>query len=70
MSDSVYKVIDLIGTSTSSWEDAAKNAIERAGKSLRDIRIAEVKNFDVKIESGKPLLYRTNIRLSFKYQDE
>ncbi|MFO7753726.1 MAG: dodecin family protein [Desulfobacteraceae bacterium] len=69
MSESVYKVIELIGTSTKSWEDAAANAIEKAGKSVRDIRIAEVKKFDVKVEDGKPLVFRTNIRLSFKYQD-
>ncbi|MCF8045279.1 MAG: dodecin family protein [Desulfarculaceae bacterium] len=69
MSGSVYKVIDLIGTSTNSWEEAANNAIEKAGKSVRDIRIAEVKKFDIKVEDGKPLVFRTNLRLSFKYQD-
>ena len=69
MGESVYKLIDLVGSSQNSWEEAAKNAIERAGKSLRDIRIAEVMKFDIKIQDGQPLQYRVNIRLSFKYED-
>ena len=69
MGESVYKLIDLVGSSPNSWEEAAKNAIERAGKSLRDIRIAEVQKFDIKIQEGQPLQYRTNLRLSFKYED-
>lgn len=69
MGESVYKLIDLVGSSPNSWEEAAKNAIERAGQSLRDIRIAEVQKFDVKIQEGKPLQYRINLRLSFKYED-
>lgn len=69
MSDSVYKIIDLVGASTTSWEDAANKAIDKASGSLRDLRIAEVKKLDIKIEEGKPALFRTNIRLSFKYQD-
>jgi len=69
MAESVYKLIDLVGSSPDSWEGAAKNAIERAGKSLRDIRIAEVIKFDIKIQDGKPLQFRTNLRLSFKYED-
>ena len=69
MSDSVYKIIDLVGSSTTSWEDAATSAIERASKSLRDLRIAEVMKLDIKIEAGKPAQFRTNLRLSFKYQD-
>ncbi|MCK5311309.1 MAG: dodecin domain-containing protein [Desulfobacteraceae bacterium] len=69
MGESVYKLIDLVGSSSNSWEEAAKNAIERAGQSLRDIRIAEVQKFDIKIQEGKPLQFRTNIRLSFKYED-
>ena len=69
MSESVYKIIDLVGSSPKSWEDAATNAIERASQSLRDLRIAEVTKLDIKIESGKPAHFRTNLRLSFKYQD-
>jgi flavin-binding protein dodecin len=69
MSDSVYKIIDLVGASTTSWEDAANKAIAKASGSLRDLRIAEVKKLDIKIEEGKPALFRSNVRLSFKYQD-
>ncbi len=69
MSDSVYKVIEIIGTSPNSWEDAAKTAIERASKSLRDLRIAQVVDQDMKIEDGKVTAFRTKIRLSFKYGD-
>lgn len=69
MSESVYKIIDLVGSSPTSWEDAATKAIEKAAGSLRDLRIAEVQKLDVKIEDGKPAQFRTNLRLSFKYQD-
>ncbi|MCK5542427.1 MAG: dodecin domain-containing protein [Desulfobacterales bacterium] len=69
MGESVYKLIDLVGSSSNSWEEAAKNAVEKAGKSIRDIRIAEVLKFDIKIQDGQPLQYRTNIRLSFKFED-
>lgn len=69
MSESVYKIIDLVGSSPTSWEDAASKAIETAGGSLRDLRIAEVQKLDIKIEDGKPAQFRTNLRLSFKYQD-
>jgi len=69
MSESVYKILDLVGSSEKSWEDAARNAIERASQSLRDLRIAEVQKFDVKIEAGKPTRFRTNLRVSFKYED-
>ena len=69
MSESVYKIIDIVGSSSKSWEDAAATAIERASKSLRDLRIAEVVKQDIKIENGKPAQFRTNLRLSFKYQD-
>jgi len=65
--DSVYKVTEVIGTSTKSWEDAAKNAVETASDTLRDLRIAEVVKMDVKIEDGKVLEYRTRLQLSFKY---
>lgn len=68
MGDSVYKVIQLVGTSTVSWEDAAKNAIERASKSLRDLRIAEISKLDMKVENGKVVAYRTRVLLSFKYE--
>jgi len=69
MDTSIYKVIELVGTSTVSWEDAAKNAIETAGKSLKDLRIAEVVSQDLKVEDGKVTAYRTRISLSFRYQD-
>jgi len=69
MSDSVYKVIELVGTSTESWEQAAKNAVERAGKSLRDLRVAEVTSQDVVIENGTVKAYRTKLSLSFKFED-
>jgi dodecin len=66
--DGVYRVIDVIGTSKSSWEDAAKNAVETASKSLRDIRVAEVAQMDVKVEDGKVVAFRTRLQLSFKYE--
>ena len=69
MNESTYKIIDLVGSSDTSWEKAATNAIEKAGKSLKDLRIAEVQKLDIKIEKGKPAQFRTNLRLSFKYQD-
>ena len=69
MTESVYKIIDLVGTSEKSWEDAAAAAIEKASKSIRDLRIAEIQKFDIKIESGKPIQFRTNLRVSFKYED-
>jgi len=68
MSDSVYKVIELVGSSTVSWEDAAKNAINKASKSLRDLRIAEVLAQDIHLKDGKIEFYRTKIKLSFKYE--
>jgi len=67
MADSVYKVIELIGTSTESWEKAAANAIKMASKSLRDLRIAEVEQLDMQIEDGKVVAYRAKVKLSFKY---
>jgi flavin-binding protein dodecin len=67
MADSVYKVITLVGTSTKSWEDAAASAVAIASKSLRDLRIAEVEEFDMQIENGKITNYRTKVRVSFKY---
>ena len=70
MSDSVYKVIELIGTSPVSWEDAAKNAVETAGKSLKNLRIAEVGKMDMKVEDGKVVAFRARVMLSFKYTTE
>jgi flavin-binding protein dodecin len=68
MAESVYKVVELVGTSSESWEEAAKAAIERAAKSLRDLRVAEVVEQDVVIEKGKVTGYRTKVKLSFKYE--
>lgn len=68
MSGSVYKVIELIGTSDVSWEEAAKNAVETASKSLKNLRIAEVNKLDMKIEKGKVVAYRARVSLSFKYE--
>ena len=68
MSDSVYKIIELVGTSSESWEKAAANAVERAGQSLRDLRIAEVVSQDMVIEGGKVTAYRAKVSLSFKYE--
>jgi flavin-binding protein dodecin len=68
MSGSVYKVIELVGSSPASWEEAAQNAVETAGKTLRDLRIAEISQMDLKIEDGKVTAYRARVKLSFKYQ--
>lgn len=68
MTESVYKVIELIGTSTESWEKAAKAAVERAAESLRDLRVAEVVEQDLVISEGKVEAYRTKISVSFKYE--
>jgi flavin-binding protein dodecin len=65
---SVYKVIELVGTSSESWEKAAAEAVAQAGKSLRDLRIAEVIKLDMKVENGKVAAYRARINVSFKYQ--
>jgi flavin-binding protein dodecin len=67
MSDSVYKIINLVGTSPNSWEEAAKVAVERASQSLRDLRVAEVVKLDMKVEDGKVTAYRARIQVSFKY---
>jgi flavin-binding protein dodecin len=64
----VYRVTEIIGTSTVSWEDAAKSAVETAAKSLRDLRIAEVGQLDMKVEDGKVVAYRARVSLSFKYE--
>ena len=68
MSNSVYKVIELVGSSSTSWEDAAKNAVKTAGKTLKDLRIAEITKLDMKVEEGKVTAYRARVNLSFKYQ--
>jgi dodecin len=70
MADSVYKVIELVGTSTESWEKAAGAAVDQAAKSLRDLRIAEVVEMDLQIDEGKVRAYRTKIKVSFKYDKE
>lgn len=64
----VYRVTEIVGTSSTSWEDAVKHAVETAAKSLRDLRIAEVKELDVKIEDDKVVAYRARVSLSFKYE--
>ena len=68
MSASVYKIIELVGTSSKSWEDAAKTAVETASGSLKDLRIAEITHMDMTIENGKVSSYRARVNLSFKYQ--
>ena len=70
MAESVYKVIRLVGSSPTSWEEAAKNAVETAGKSLRDLRVAEIQKLDLKVEDGKVAAYRALVNLSFKYGGE
>ena len=67
MADSVYKVIELVGSSETSWEEAAKNAVERAGQTLRDLRVAEVTKLDMKVENGKVAAFRTRVNLSINY---
>ena len=68
MAESVYKVVEMVGTSSESWEKAAKAAVERAGESLRDLRVAEVVEQDIVMEGGKVSAYRTKLKLSFKYE--
>jgi flavin-binding protein dodecin len=70
MSDSIYKIIELVGTSKTSWEEAAKNAVEKAGKSLKDLRIAEVIRLDMSVEDGKVNQYRARVNVSFKYHGD
>ncbi len=69
MAESVYKVIELIGTSTESWEKAAKAAVERAAETLRELRIAEVVEQDIQLKDGKVESYRTKLKVSFKYEE-
>lgn len=70
MAESVYKVIELVGTSTESWEKAAAAAVETAAKSLRDLRIAEVVQLDMQLDTGKVIAYRAKVKVSFKYHTE
>jgi len=70
VADSVYKVIELVGTSTESWEKAATAAVGRAGKSLRDLRIAEIVELDMQLKDGKVEAYRAKVKVSFKYEGE
>lgn len=67
--DSVYKVIELVGTSSNSFEEAARHAVETAAKSLQDIRIAEVAEFDMKVEDGKVVSFRARVKISFKFKE-
>jgi len=68
MSDSIYKIIELVGTSETSWEEAAKNAVEKAGESLRDLRVAEVAQMDMKVQDNKVTAFRVRVKVSFKYE--
>jgi len=68
MPGSVYKIIELVGTSSQSWEDAAKTAVERASRSLRDLRIAEISELDIQLKDGKVEAYRAKVKVSFKYE--
>lgn len=68
MAESVYKIITLVGTSTESWERAATVAVERASKTLRDLRVAEVEELDMSLENGKVVAYRAKVRVSFKFE--
>ena len=67
MAESTYKIIELVGTSKKSWEDAAKTAVDTASKSLKDLRIAEISELDMKLEEGKVAAYRARVKVSFKY---
>jgi dodecin len=68
MTDSVYKVIELIGSSPNSWEEAVSNAVAKAGEQLRELRVAEVDNLDVRVENGVVTAYRAKVHVSFKYE--
>jgi flavin-binding protein dodecin len=70
MPESVYKVIELVGTSPDSWEKAAAAAVQQAAKSLRDLRVAEVVELDMTVENGKAALYRVKVKVSFKYEGD
>ncbi len=68
MADSIYKVIELVGTSDKSWEDAARNAVETAAKSVKNLRVAEINKLDMTVENGKVTAFRARVSLSFKYE--
>lgn len=70
MGESVYKIIELVGTSPNSWEEAAKNAVEQAGKNLRGLRIAEIDKLDMKVEGNAIAAYRARVKVSFKFEGE
>jgi len=70
MAESVYKVIELVGTSTQSWEQAAAAAVKRAAKTLRDLRVAEISKLDMQLKDGKVESYRAKLKVSFKYEGE
>jgi flavin-binding protein dodecin len=70
MTDSIYRVTEVIGTSPTSWEDAAKNAVETAGRTLRDLRVGEIVKLDVTIDDGRVSQYRARVNISFKYETE
>jgi dodecin len=70
MADSVYKVIELVGTSTDSWEKAAAAAVQQASKTVRDLRVAEISDLDIAIEDGKIKSYRAKVKVSFKYENK
>jgi flavin-binding protein dodecin len=69
MAESVYKIIELVGTSSESWEKAAKTAVERAAKTLRDLRVAEIAELDMTVEDGKVTVFRAKVKVSFKYEE-
>ncbi len=70
MADSIYKIIEVVGTSTKSWEDAARNAVEAAGKTVKDLRVAEIVKLDMTVDEGKVINFRARVNLSFKYHGE
>jgi flavin-binding protein dodecin len=70
MSKSIYKIIEVVGTSNVSWEEAAKSAVDTVSKTVRDLRVAEINKLDMKIENGKVTAYRARVNVSFKYEDK
>lgn len=70
MPDSVYKIIEVVGSSDESWEDAARKAVETAGKTVKDLRVAEIAELDMKVEDGKVTAFRARVKISFKYHEE
>lgn len=70
MTESTYKIIELVGTSSTSWEEAAKNAVETAAKTLKNLRIAEISSLDMRIEDNKVVAYRARVKISFKFLDK